>query len=66
MENHKKPLEPIAVGFSQGAEVLGIGLSTFKMLAATGKIATFYVGRRRLVKVAELHDFIERQTDKNA
>ena len=43
------------------AQMLGIGRSMAKRLVARGELETVEVGRRRLVLVASIRDYVERR-----
>jgi excisionase family DNA binding protein len=58
MQQHDTVPESLACSLSEGARIVGVGLSTFKEIAKSGHIATFTIGRRRLVPIAELQRFI--------
>ncbi len=45
---------------ADGAEYVGLGRSKFLQLVYSGEIASFTVGRRRLVLVDDLNAFLER------
>lgn len=48
----------LAVSDTEGARRVGLGKTKFRELLNEGKIRSFYVGRRRLIPVAELERFI--------
>jgi len=52
--------EPVAVAPATAAAMLGIGRSRFYELLHDGEIKSFRLGRRRLIRVSELHALIER------
>jgi excisionase family DNA binding protein len=63
--NAKKPTavqgERLSVGVEEAAEMLGVGRSSVFTLVKDGALKSFKVGKRRLIAVAELQAFLERQ-----
>lgn len=43
------------------AQMLGLGRSMTKQLVATGELETVLVGRRRLVIVQSIHEYVEKK-----
>ena len=62
---HKRtePLERIAVSIREAAKMLGISKPHFLPLVKEGKIRTVRIGRRILVSVQSLRDFIDGTKD---
>ena len=53
----------LAVCIEDAAELVGLGRDTlYRLLLVTGEIPSFKVGGRRLVPVAGLREWVERQT----
>ncbi len=55
--------EPLLVSVREAAARLGIGRDTAYRLVAEGRLRSLSLGRRRLVPVAELTAFTERETE---
>ena len=53
--------EPLAVGVEVAADMLGIGRSSVFILLNDGLLASVKIGKRRLIPVAELRAFLDRQ-----
>lgn len=53
--------EPLAVGVEVAANMLGIGRSSVFNLLNDGLLASVKIGKRRLIAVAELRAFLDRQ-----
>lgn len=51
----------ISVPADEGAELLGMPRSSFWRMLKEGHIASFKIGRRRMVATSELRRFIDRQ-----
>ena len=49
---------PLAFSPNDGARMVGLGRTTFYDLLATGRIPSIKVGRRRLVTLAALEQFL--------
>lgn len=54
-------VERLAVGVEEAADMLGIGRSSVFALMNAGDLKSLKVGKRRLIAVAELRAFLERQ-----
>ena len=54
-------VEPLAVGVEVAADMLGIGRSSVFILLNDGLLASVKIGKRRLIPVAELRAFLDRQ-----
>jgi excisionase family DNA binding protein len=54
--------ETLLVGVREAAKRLGLGRDTAYQLVREGRLHSVAVGRKRLVPVAELGAFIERET----
>jgi excisionase family DNA binding protein len=55
------PTGPVMIPVPEAATRLGIGVTKVKELIAAGRLASVLVGRRRLVPVAALDDFVKSQ-----
>ena len=55
-------LEPLAVGATEAARLLGISRSTLYQLLNRADFPSFRVGGRVLISVAGLQEWIDRQT----
>lgn len=55
-------VERLAVGVEEAADMLGIGRSSVFALMNAGALKSLKVGKRRLIAVAELRAFLDRQT----
>lgn len=53
--------EPLLVGVRQAAKALGVGRDSAYQLVREGRLRAVRVGRRLLVPVAELDEFIRRE-----
>lgn len=53
-------LAPRAVSVEAAAELLGIGRTTMFGLIRAGEVETVCIGRRRLVPVPEVDEYLER------
>ena len=56
-------LERIAFGVAEAAEALGIGVTAFRELVDRGAVKTFRVGRRVLIRKADLQAFADKLCD---
>ncbi len=58
--SHDSPLEipPLAVSVAQAAALVGVSRARLYPLILSGEIPSFLVGRRRLVPVAHLKDWV--------
>jgi hypothetical protein len=50
----------LATSLPDGAHRLGVGLSTMKLLLARGDVQSVRIGRRRLVLISSLSDYLTR------
>lgn len=57
--DEEKPVKPISVGMRQAAKMVGISDWKLKPLVYSGRIASFLIGRRRLIPVKELERYVE-------
>lgn len=55
-------LEPLAVGTTEAARLLGVSRPTLYQLLNRADFPSFRVGSRVLISVAGLQDWIDRQT----
>ncbi len=53
------PLAPLCISVEAAAELLGIGVSLARQLVAAGDLPTVRIRTRRLVRVADLRQFVE-------
>jgi excisionase family DNA binding protein len=58
----KEDIRPIGVSIPQAAKMLGVSKKTFYPLIKEGKIRTVKIGRRVLVSVQSLHEFVDGKT----
>ena len=56
-------MEKILLRPVEAAEVIGLSRSTVYELIAAGDLPSVLVGGRRLIPVAKLHEWVERQAD---
>lgn len=54
------PIEPRLVDMERGAQALGVGMTMFKELIHSGQIDSVRLGRRRLIRVADLDAYVAR------
>ena len=55
----KEEIPPIGVSILQAAKMLGVSKKTFYPLIREGKVRTVNIGRRVLVSVQSLHEFVD-------
>ena len=55
------PEAPLLLSVRDVASRLGIGINTTYKFVREGRIRSISVGRRRLIPLSELQDFIERE-----
>lgn len=53
--------EPLLVSVTEAAEMLGISRRMTASLLQSGELRSLAIGRRRMVPVAALHEYIERR-----
>ena len=58
--------QPISVNVEQGAALLGVAAKTLKEQIRSGKLSTFRVGRRRLIRLDALNAFAHALEDAEA
>ena len=58
--------EPLLVGFREAARRLGIGRDATYTAVREGRIRSLSVGRRVLIPVRELDDFVAREVNRDA
>ena len=58
--------QPIAVSLKQAAELLDITPPTLGELVRSGKLRTFHIGRRRLIRLETLNEFTQAQEEEEA
>ena len=51
-------LPPLTISFKQAAQMLNVSASSVRRQAAAGRVATIRVGRRRMVVVDSLREFV--------
>ena len=54
--------EKLAVSVNEAAALIGLGRDLTYRLVMSGEVKSFLVGKRRLVSVAGLREYIERRT----
>jgi len=57
--NHEE--KRLAIGLDEAAHRIGVSRRHIEMRVQAGELRTFKLGRRRMMEVAELEDFIRRQ-----
>lgn len=55
----KSPTRPLAVAPAEGARLAGIGRTKFYEALGSGAIPSFKFGKRRLVRVTAIEEWIE-------
>ena len=63
-ERHTETPKPLAVTVNKARELLGIGQTTMWALIAEKRVATFNIGRRRLVVFESLEKLLPRMEDR--
>jgi excisionase family DNA binding protein len=53
-------LPPIAVGIKEAAVMIGVSPNTIRRQVAAGRLHTVRVGRRRVIPIDVLREFVER------
>ena len=53
------PLERIAFGIEEAAQSVGIGVTAFREIVGSGKLRTFRLGRRVLIRKSDLQLFVD-------
>ena len=61
-----RALQPLVLGPAAAARVLGIDRTMLYRLLASDALKSLKIGRRRLVPVSELEDFVRRQIEESA
>jgi excisionase family DNA binding protein len=64
--NHINQAPAIALGIDEAARVIGVARSTLYEIAARGEIESFKLGRRRLILVKNLNEYINKVARENA
>ena len=59
----EKPTQVVAMGVEEAAAACGLGRSMLYILMKAGRIRSIQLGRRRLIPLSALHDFIESQLE---
>lgn len=54
-------MEPLAISINETAKVLGLGRTSIYSMIGDGRLETFKLGRRRLVKTASIRRLFEAQ-----
>jgi excisionase family DNA binding protein len=57
------PIRPGALGYPEAAEYLAVGLTTLKKLVRNGELQAIHVGRRAIVPLQALDDYLQRQLE---
>lgn len=57
----KQDVEPILVRRDEAARMIGFGITKMDELLKSGEIPSFLIGRNRMIEVAEIRKWIERQ-----
>jgi excisionase family DNA binding protein len=52
-------LPPLTISFKQAAQMLNVSSSSVRRQAAAGRVATIRVGRRKLVVMDSLREFVK-------
>ena len=53
-------MEKVTASIEETCAALGLGRSNVYLLIGAGRLQTVKIGKRRLVKVASIHELIER------
>lgn len=56
----QRALERVSYGIAEAAEALGIGETCMREIVESGAIRDFRIGRRRLIRKADLHAYADR------
>lgn len=64
--NQTNQAPAIALGIDEAARVIGVARSTLYEIAARGEIESFKLGRRRLILVRNLNEYINKVAKENA
>ncbi|NMX69376.1 MULTISPECIES: helix-turn-helix domain-containing protein [Pseudomonas] len=64
--NQTNQAPAIALGIDEAARVIGVARSTLYEIAARGEIESFKLGRRRLILVKNLNEYINKVARENA
>ena len=59
--NRGSEIEPLALNVASACEALGVGPATLTRLVREGDLVSFRVGRKRLVEVRSIRDFVARR-----
>ena len=60
MPTSAKPETKLATSIGDGAQRIGVGISTMKLILARNDVKSVRIGRRRLVLLASLNEYLER------
>jgi excisionase family DNA binding protein len=58
LRSERETRKPLAVSPTEGARLLGVSRTTFYSILASGEIASFRLGRRRLIRTEALESWL--------
>lgn len=58
--------EPVLLSVQDAARALGVGRTEIFLMVKRGDIGSVRIGRRRLIPLAEINRFVEREMNKGA
>jgi excisionase family DNA binding protein len=56
-------MEPLAISVSEAVRVLGLGRTSIYALISAGRLETFKLGRRTLVKTSSIRRLVDPQAE---
>lgn len=56
-----EPLEPLALSINEAAKVLGLGRTSIYAMLGDGRLESFKLGRRTLIKTASIRRLVNAQ-----
>ena len=59
METQQAPIQPLSVGLKRAAILSGLSERTLRYYASSGRLRVCRVGRRLLVPLSSLREFVE-------
>lgn len=66
MPYHQQPLTPLVLCPDDVAQLLGCSSWTVRRLIRSGQLPAIRLGRRYLIRVSDLHAFLEQATNHNS
>lgn len=64
--NQAEQIAPLSVGVEDAARIVGFSRSGIYELIASGELRAFKLGRRRLILMTELKEWVERTARENS